>query len=34
MARELIIAVVWLAFAAAAAGIVYQASLWFSGRIR
>jgi hypothetical protein len=33
MGREVIIAIVWLAFAAGAASLVYQASLWFTGRI-
>jgi hypothetical protein len=34
MAREVIIAIVWLAFAAGAASLAYQASLWITGRVR
>jgi hypothetical protein len=34
MGREVIIAIVWLAFAAAAAAIVYHASIWFTSGIR
>jgi hypothetical protein len=33
MGREIVIAIVWLAFAAAAASLAYQASLWVTGRI-
>jgi hypothetical protein len=33
MGRELIIAIVWLAFAAGAASLAYQASLWITGRL-
>ena len=34
MGREIVIAIIWLAFAAGAASLAYQASLWITGRIR
>jgi hypothetical protein len=34
MGRELVIAVIWLAFAVGAASLAYQAMLWLTARVR